>query len=102
MSALAAPIRCAISVVSLVWLALAPLEPELWVLVLYAVALQELARWGTYALFQRLMRGMRSIGLMPHETPRTAGEVVQAAVASGLGAGVMQVLVMHGDDVACV
>ena len=92
---------CAISVVALVWIALfRPLGAPLWVVALCAVVLQELARWATYALFEAMLRGLRSAGLMPHDGPRTAAQQVPAAVSSGLGAGVMQVLVMHGDVLA--
>ena len=92
---------CAISVAAIVWTILVPLRSMLWLLVLYAVVLQELARWGTYALFERLMRGLRSAGLTPTELARTPpAQVVPAAVAAGVGAGVMQVLTMHGDVLA--
>ena len=92
---------CAISVVALVWIALfRPLGAPLWVVALCAVVLQELARWATYALFEAMLRGLRSAGLMPHDGPRTAAQQVPAAVSSGLGAGVMQVLSMHGDVLA--
>ena len=63
---------CAISVVALVWIALfRPLGAPLWVVALCAVVLQELARWATYALFEAMLRGLRSAGLMPHDGPRT-------------------------------
>lgn len=91
---------CAISVVAVVWVLLVPLRSVLWLLLLYAVALQELARWVTYALFDRFMRGLKSTGLLPTDRWRTAVQVVPAALASGLGTGVMQVLVMHGDVLA--
>ena len=91
---------CSASLAALAWLLLVPLRPHLWLLLLYAVALQELARWGTYALHERLMRGMRSVGLSPADRRRAVAQLVPSAVASGLGAGVMQVLVMHGDVLA--
>jgi len=69
--------------------------------VLYAVALQELARWGTYAAHVQLMHGLRSVGLMPEtDKHRAAAQIVPAAVAAGLGAGVMHGLVMRGDVLA--
>lgn len=90
---------CAILLVAIVWWALVPLRNELWLLVLYAVILQELCRWATYAIYARLMHGLRAIGLQP--TPpagRPVGaSLVPAAIASALGAGLMQTLVMYGD-----
>ena len=90
---------CAISVVATVWSILVPLRGMLGLLVLYAVVLQEGSRWATYALYERLMRGLRSIGLHPTRPAALplGADVMPAAVASGLGAGIMQVLVMYGD-----
>jgi hypothetical protein len=93
---------CSISLVALLWLIFGSGKSgaALWLLVVYAVVVQELARWATYAIYERLVRGMRSVGLMADDKPRTAAQVVPVAVASGLGAGVMQVLVLHGDVLA--
>ena len=91
---------CAMSIVALIWAAIPPLQSQLWLLMLYAVPLQEFARWSTWALYERLMSGLRSAGLEPSERGRTAASVMPAAVASGLGAGVMQVLTLHGDILA--
>ena len=46
---------CAITLVAGVWWALVPLRSTLWLLTLYAVAMQEGCRWGTYLLFERLL-----------------------------------------------
>ena len=86
-----------ISVIAVVWWALVPARSMLWLLVLYGGVLQEVGRWANYALYMRLQRGLRAIGLLPTPTPRVAEALlVPAAVASGLGAGVMQALVMYG------
>ena len=70
---------CAISVVALLWLALLrPLGAPLWLLAIFAVVLQELARWATYALFEAMLRGLRSAGRtrrhpsrrLPSQAPR--------------------------------
>ena len=91
-----------LALTALVWLALVPLRQTYPLLVLYAVALQEAARWGTWSLSERLMRGLRSVGLVPHDVERlpnmaVPARAVPAAVACGVGFGVMQALVMHGD-----
>ena len=86
-----------ISLVAFVWWALVPARSMLWLLVLYGGVMQELGRWATYALHARLLRGLRAIGLQPTPSTRAAEAlIVPAAVASGLGAGVMQSLVMYG------
>ena len=90
---------CTISAVAILWWALVPVRNTLWVLVVYGAVLQEVGRWATYALYQRLMQGLRAIGLMP--TPATGQAVdavlVSASIASAIGAGSMQTLVMYGD-----
>ena len=50
---------CAITLIAALWWMLAPARDILWVLVLYGVAIQEICRWCTYALYERLMRGLR-------------------------------------------
>ena len=89
---------CSITVVATSWWLLVPLRNFMWLLLLYAVAVQELCRWGTYALFERFMRGLQSAGLLSAASPRaTPALSVPAACASGLGVGVMQALVTYGD-----
>jgi hypothetical protein len=89
---------CTMTLVAGVWWMIAPARGTLWLLLIYAVALQEGCRWGTYALFERLMRGLRSAGLLAAPPPRASPALaVPAAVASALGAAVMQTLVMYGD-----
>lgn len=90
---------CAMTVVSIVWTVLVPFRGMLWLLVLYAVVLQEVCRWGTYNLYTRLLRGLRAAGLRPTPARRTAegAEMMPAAISSGLGAGLMQAIVMYGD-----
>ena len=52
---------CTMTLVAGVWWMIAPARGTLWLLLIYAVALQEGCRWGTYALFERLMRGLRKL-----------------------------------------
>lgn len=88
----------AMTLVAFVWWALVPLRTHLWVLVIYSTLIQEGCRWANFALYDRLMRGLRAIGLQPAASAKTtAASIVPAAVATGLGAGVMQALVMYGD-----
>ena len=90
---------CAILVIAIIWWALVPFRDELWLLMLYGGILQELSRWATYVLYARLIHGLRAIGLQP--TPpagRPLGaSLVPAAIASAIGTGLMQTLVMYGD-----
>ena len=92
---------CTISLVAAIWAVFVPARSALWLLVVYAAVLQEVSRWGTYVLYCRLLRGLRALGLQPTTPVRgaaaEAGQLVPAAVASGLGAGLMQALVMYGD-----
>ena len=94
---------CAISLVAAIWAVFVPVRGVLWLVVLYAVLLQEGCRWGTYTLYHRLLQGLRAMGLQPAPARGAAsatveaGQLVPAAVASGLGAGLMQALVMYGD-----
>mmetsp|Transcript_54389 Transcript_54389/g.140512 ORF Transcript_54389/g.140512 Transcript_54389/m.140512 type:complete len:269 (+) Transcript_54389:105-911(+) len=90
---------CAILTVAVIWWMFLPLRDALWLVLLYGVAIQELSRWMTYALYDRLLTGLRKIGLQPTpQAGRPAGaSLVPAAIASALGAGTMQTLVMYGD-----
>ena len=88
---------CTITIVAALWSVLIPAKQLVWLLILYATALQEGCRWGTYALFERLIQGLQSAGLLAAIPNRTTAHVVPASIASGLGAGVMQALVMYGD-----
>jgi hypothetical protein len=88
---------CAITVVAGIWWVLVPARGLLWLLVLYAVVAQEICRYATYSLFQRLMSGLHAAGLLRASTTQTAAQVVPPAISSGLGAGIMQVLIMYGD-----
>lgn len=91
----------AISLVSLVWSVLVPVRSMLWLLVLYGVVAQEGSRWGTYLLYGRLMRGLQARGLQPSLGPVVApsrlAQTVPPAVACGLGVGVAQTIILHGD-----
>ena len=88
----------AITVVAATWWALVPARSYLWLLLLYAVAIQEFSRWGTYALFDHFMKGLQSAGLLAAAPLRTTPALrVPAACACGLGVGIMQTLVMYGD-----
>jgi len=77
-------------------MAASQLHLPVWLLVLYATVLQELSRWFTYVMFVRVMRALDSIGLQT-EMAGSLQQTVPSAVASGLGIGVVQVLVMYGD-----
>lgn len=88
---------CTITVVAAIWSALVPVQSMMWPLLLYAVSLQELCRYFTYAMFERLIQGLRSAGLIATSPTLSASAYVPAAVAAGLGAGLMNSLVMYGD-----
>ena len=88
-----------ISLVAFVWVVLAPLKSQLWLVVLYGAVVQEAARWLTYQMHARLIRGLKAAGLQAIPASRLAGPLglTPAAVANGLGIGVVQTLVLHGD-----
>jgi hypothetical protein len=92
-----------ISCVAIVWLALVPLRDTMWLLVVYGVLAQEAGRYGTYRVYQRLLRGLDKVGLKP--TIRAGGESVSSqlvaavppAIACGVGVGLAQTVIMYGD-----
>ena len=90
---------CAISLAAVLNTMITTTGGHIWALLVFSVLLQEASRFTTYALYVRLLRGLVDIGLAP--TPfanqPTGSRLVPAAIASGLGAGLMQTLVMYGD-----
>ena len=65
------------------------------------VAVQEGARWLTYVLYLRLLNGLRSVGLQQQGGITSALHTsAPAAVANGVGIGLVQMLVMYGDVAA--
>jgi len=89
----------AIMLTAAIWMALVPFRSVLWLVALYAVVLQEASRWLTYTLFARLMRGLQAVGIQPAVSsaalsPQNVGPF---AIASGLGVGTAQIVIMYGD-----
>ena len=91
-----------ISLVAFVWVVLTPLQSQLWLVLLYGALVQEAARWLTYQMHARLIRGLRAAGLQAVPASRLTGPLGLAptAVANGLGIGVMQTLVMHSEVIS--
>jgi len=90
----------AIVVCAALWWATAALEvlPRLAVTVALGVVVQEASRGLTYILYTRLLRGLQSVGLQPTRGNLSAlHRMAPAAVANGVGIGVVQTVVMYGD-----
>lgn len=112
-----------ITIVASVWVAAAPAREQLWLLLLYAVPIQEACRWLTYQAYVALLQGLERAQLLPaplahrqltpgahHPTNTPAPDVLHtdratpgaditlpAAVAAGLGVGLTQTVVLYGD-----
>ena len=66
---------------------------QLVLAVSFGAPVQEISRWLTYVLYLQLL-DLRSVGLPPGTVLYT---MAPAAVANGMGIGLMQTLVMHGE-----
>ena len=89
----------AITVCASSWWATASLGDgsRLVLAVLVGAPVQEASRWLTYALYLRLLRGLHSgVGPLPPAVV-SLHAMAPAAVANGVGIGLMQTLVMSGD-----
>ena len=89
----------AITVCASSWWATASLGDgsRLVLAVLVGAPVQEASRWLTYALYLRLLRGLHSgVGPLPPAVV-SLHAMAPAAVANGVGIGLMQTLVMFGD-----
>lgn len=72
--------------------------PRLALTVVFGVAVQEASRGLTYALYVQMLRGLQQVGLQPSRGSPTALHLMApAAVANGVGVGLVQMLVMYGD-----
>ena len=64
----------------------------------FGVGAQEASRYLTYWLHMKMLHGLQSIGLQPTRSTSTSlPATAPAAVANGVGIGVVQMLVMYGD-----
>ena len=74
---------------------------QLVLVVVFGVLVQEASRWLSYALYLKLLHGLRSVGLQPAQSSIDKLHAsAPAAVANGVGIGVVQVFVMYGDVAA--
>lgn len=90
----------AIVVCAALWWATAALDtlPRLALTVALGVVVQEASRNLTYNLYIRLLRGLQSVGLQPTRGNLSALHMMApAAVANGVGIGIVQTVVMYGD-----
>ncbi|KAL3908610.1 MAG: hypothetical protein SGPRY_009727 [Prymnesium sp.] len=87
-----------ISFVALAW---ALLPSPLWLLVIYASVIQEGTRWLSFIAYERLLCGVESMGqrAVLHSRISGAGKI-PIALANGVGIGMAQALVLHGDVLA--
>jgi len=87
----------AITVCAAFWSATASLGAgsRLVLAVLFGAPVQEASRWLTYAFYLRMLQALHSVGLPPDIG--SLHTMAPAAVANGVGIGLMQTLVMYGD-----
>ena len=89
----------AIFVCAALWWATGALDilPRLALTVVLGVVVQEASRGLAYNLYIRLLRGLQSVGLQPTRGNLSALHIMApAAVANGVGIGMVQTIVMYG------